>query len=404
MSSPDTLVPLETQVSQSRFKNHLALALFLVAITVIYAVWHERVETSTARWDFQGFYVAAEMVAHGEAANLYDLAKQAEYQTRFVDPARTVTAPDLPFVNPAAAAVLFVPFVGLSLANAYIAWTAISLILLLVTSRLLQRELHLMEGELPFFAALMFTPTTVVLIHGQLSIVVLFLMAVAFVLARKGRPYAAGCVLGLACLKFQLVLGLMVILLVRKQWKFLMGAATGAFCIACVSAVVGGWRQLFTYLFFLREITLHPPGGTLAYRMINIRGLLRMLGSGDPALWIVAAISAVLLFAAALAWKDMETGFSIAIIASVLTAYHAYPQDLILLLIPLAVLASRANKDMTNKPVGLLLGILLVSFVLIATPVASLMAIVAAALMIVLSKTPPTAVARPNAASQSAGD
>jgi hypothetical protein len=55
----------------------------------------------------------------------------------------------------------------------------------------------------------------------------------------------------------------------------------------------------------------------------------------------VVILSLAVLLLAALAWKDLDTGFSAGILASMLVSYHFYPQDLSLILIPLFLAAKK---------------------------------------------------------------
>ena len=75
--------------------------------------------------------------------------------------------------------------------------------------------------------------------------------------------------------------------------------------------------------------------------MVTVRGLFNLTVGREPPIWALAIISALLVGAAAFFWDDLDTGYSIAIIVSVLTAYHAYSTELSVLLIPFAVLAAR---------------------------------------------------------------
>ena len=322
--------------------NLAVLLCFLALLTALFTVKHVAAETPTFRWDFQVFYVAAQMIRHGEASKLYDFPAEAAFQNRYVDTTRVVDTPDLPFTTPAATALLFLPLAWLPVNGAYAAWTACNLLLLLAALRLLQRHLSIPKGDRPLFFALLFAPVYVCILNGQLSILVFLLYVLGFVLMRQQRLFLAGFAIGLAALKFQLIVGFVAVLVLRRCWKSVAGAAAGTLAVAAASALVVGWRNLIAYPDYLRNIAYHPVVGLARY-MVNVRGLLRLMTGHEPRIWIVAAISAALIIAAARAWKDLETGFSIALITAVLTAYHAYFPELTLLLIPFAVYVARAR-------------------------------------------------------------
>jgi multidrug transporter EmrE-like cation transporter len=126
--------------------NRVVLFCFVALLTLVYTAKHIEAESPTFRWDFQMFYMAAQMIRHGEAAKLYDFSTQAASQMRYVDPTRLVKSPDLPFVYPAATALLFLPLAWLPLTAAYAVWTACKVLLLVATLRLLQRNLAIRKA------------------------------------------------------------------------------------------------------------------------------------------------------------------------------------------------------------------------------------------------------------------
>ncbi len=319
------------------------LLVFLLLITAILIITHNARESASGRhWDFQAFYLGAEMVSHGEGSRLYDFNDQAAAQMRYVDPTRQVALPDMPFLNPAATTLLLLPFARFSMAAAYAAWTAINILILVMTVRLLQKVLPLPHDNRPLLAAILFYPAFDCLLRGQVSILILFLVALAFYFLIRSRPLLAGFVLGLAILKFQVVLGLLAVLALRRMWKVLAGSAIGASVVAGVSVLITGWRAAAHYPAYLRQVAFHER---VSYTpsMVNLRAMLWHLLRHEPALWLVALLSLAVLTLAALTWNDIVTGFSIAVTLSVLTSYHAHYEDLSLLILPFAVLLPRVR-------------------------------------------------------------
>ncbi len=315
-----------------------SLLVFLLLLTPILIITHNARESGSGRhWDFQAFYLGAEMVIHGEGSRLYDFSDQAAAQMRYVDPTRQVTLPDMPFLSPAATTLLFLPFARFSMAAAYAAWAAINVLILVMTVRLLQKVLPLPHDNRPLLAAILFYPAFDCLLRGQVSILILSLVALAFYFLLRSRPLLAGFVLGLAMLKFQMVLGLLAVLALRRMWKVLAGSAIGASVVAGLSVLITGWRAFVHYPAYLRQVAYHER---VSYTptMVNLRAMLWHLLGHEPALWLVALLSLALLILAALTWNDIATGFSIAVTLSVLTSYHAHYEDLSLLILPFAVL------------------------------------------------------------------
>jgi hypothetical protein len=339
---------------------------FIPAVVLVFIYLHVAIESPTHRWDFQAFYLSGKMVANGDAAKLYDLSAQAAYENRYVDVSRIVTEPNSPFLYPSAVSLIFVPLSFLPLTFAYSVWTAINVLLLLATIWALKRELNIEAGDWPLFAALLFAPTAACLLHGQLSLLLLFFYAHAFIQMRRGKMLIAGILIGFVALKFQLMMGIATIFLLRRAWAAMAGIACGAGIIAVLSAAVSGFHQFLAYPGYLRAIAYHPHVAFTS-SMVNLRGFIALFTHREPSILPVAAISLLLIGFSAAFWRDTTAGFSLAMIATVLTAYHAYLQDFVLLLLPIAVLLRNWHP---RKGVGLavLFCVSTFSYVLIALP------------------------------------
>jgi Glycosyltransferase family 87 len=357
---------------------------FLPAIALVFICLHLKYESPTNRWDFRAFYISGKMVANGDAAKLYDLSSQAAYENRYVDSSRIVAEPDSPFLNPSAVSLIFVPLSFLPVTFAYSVWTAINLLLLLATIRALQKELEIEAGDWPLFAALLFAPTAACLLHGQLSLLLLFFYAHAFIQMRRGNMLLAGILIGTVALKFQLMLAFAAILILRRAWAAVAGISCGAMLVAALSAAVSGFQQLLSYPGYIRSMVYHPHVGFIS-SMVNIRGFIVLLSHREPSILLVAAISLLVVGFAVALWRDTTAGFSLAMIATVLTAYHAYLQDLVLLLLPIAVLLRHWQP---RKSVGLvvLLAVSAASHALVALHLNGLFAIASLILFVAISR------------------
>ncbi|MGI9101702.1 MAG: glycosyltransferase family 87 protein [Terriglobales bacterium] len=375
---------------QDSHKRRLIELLFLAALAATIVVWHHRAETPNARWDFQEFYMAAQIVRHGEAHRLYDFATQAAFQARYVAPTHFERAPDLPFLYPAAAVIPFLPLTALPLTPAYALWTMLNLLFLYGTIRLLQREAILPENNWPLFAAVASAPVIGCLLNGQVSLLILFICTVALTLFRRNQLFLAGLVVGLASLKFQLILGLGLVLLLRRAWKMVFGTGVGTAIMVVLSFLIAGWHQMLNYPVFLRSAAYHPRFGPPA-TMVNLRGLLWWVEHHEPQVWLVIGLSVLILGLAALAWNDDTVGICVALTASVFVGYHVYINDLSLLFLPYAVAVAGVGWT-ENRTAVTLISIPVVTFGFVAFGLYQLEGAVAAGLCLGLLISRPSAV------------
>lgn len=153
--------------------------------------------------------------------------------------------------------------------------------------------------------------------------------------ARQGRDFLAGLLLAACAIKFHLFLLAPVPVLLYKRWRILYGGVVGVAVLLAISFLTAGWHWPQEYLALLRnpELSPHPD------HMPTIRGLLFTLGIDYPAVWTIATVGGIGLFAVlAQRLRSYEMAFGFSMIAGVFLSLHAYIQDCALFLLPLALL------------------------------------------------------------------
>ena len=306
------------------------LVVFLGAVVTVVALAHQ---AAPSRFDFGVYYYAARMVWEGAGGLLYDVNAQHAFQLRYGRP------PNLFFNYPAFALLPFLPLALLPPLAAFIAWTICSVGLLTAAIKSLCYRTGLHYDNWPLLLSVAFMPVASSLGHGQLSILVLAAYAWCYALWSDGRRFTGGMVLALATFKIQLVGGFLAVLLMKRKWRELSGFSIACLPLLLISDLIVGLPGLLKFPRFLVECEAARRVNVM--KMANLRGLVTLVfGEGDHIATVVILSIAVLLLAA-LAWKDLDTGFSAGILASMLVSYHFYPQDLSLILIPLFLAAKK---------------------------------------------------------------
>jgi hypothetical protein len=305
------------------------LLLFLAALVPIITAIHAAGDT---HFDFGVFYYAAHMVLDGSRHSLYDLSAQRVFQAQFHRP------PTQLFYYPPIALIPFLCIAELPIELAFGLWTVASLAVVVWSVSVLARVAGVRYGNLPILLSLAFLPVSTNLAHGQVALLILGAYVLTYSLWRKERLFLGGFVLAIATLKFQLVIGFAAVLLLKRKWRELAGLSAGSALALAISVLITGVSSLRMYPAFVR----HSEGGVGSEpsKMANLRGLLSLFGGEHTALLI--GLSAVTILWAAYAWKDLDSGFSAAMLAAMLVSYHLNPQDLSLSLVPF-FLASRAK-------------------------------------------------------------
>ena len=303
-----------------RLHVNAPLLVFLALVLVIFTAVHQYLNR---QFDFGVFYFAAHMVLDGARHSLYDINAQHAFQSIFQRP------PDTLFRNPPFALLPILPLAKLPMLAAYALWTIVSCVLLFAILKTLEHETGTRYGNWPFLLSLSFAPVLSNFLHGQFSLIVVAAFTAAYALWRRGRLFLGGLVLSIATIKFQAVIGLVLILALKRKGRELAGFAVGCAVLLALSLRMVGLPALLAYPHFV----LHSdtPLSELPH-MANWQGLLTIVGLNHLLLLLPLSLGTIVY--AARAWKDLDRGFATAMLASMLVSFHLTPQDLSLLIVP----------------------------------------------------------------------
>jgi Glycosyltransferase family 87 len=294
--------------------------------------------------DFRNLYVAGWMLRSGYAHQLYDYRSQKDFQDSLVS--REEVA--LPFIRPAYQALLFAPFSYLRFRTAYFCFLLFNLGLLGLCFCLMRPRMRWLKCLHPAapLAIFSFPPLAVALFQGQDSILLLTLLCIAVVALDKHKPKSAGMLVGLGLFKFQIVIPIAVVFMIRRKWKFLLGFVLSASVLSIASVLIVGPRVSTFYVRSLISIGTSKgldSGVTLPVSyMANLHGLIfGLCGTRIPpnlSLCAIVMLSAIVLLLSAKYRALDGDALAFAIITSVLVSYYMFIHDLSPLLIPLAFL------------------------------------------------------------------
>jgi hypothetical protein len=275
------------------------MALGLLTALAVLAAWegyslNHRPETSGCGGDFSQFYTAGMIVARGESARLYDQDYFKHFQAWMrEDPLRSLYPPTM--------GMAMSPLARLPYRAALAAWWAIQLACLAACGIIFYRTTplarHWRINVVVALAALL--PLWIAIGIGHLAPILLLILTVGLTLHRQGRRMPAGAVLSLLAVKPQLVVGLILWMLLRRDWRTLAGLALGGTMQIVVVAAVLGPGIWLDYLHELpriaamtREYTYSPlfeqSFAGIASNLCNAAGLESVK---IPAMRVVYAIT-----------------------------------------------------------------------------------------------------------------
>ncbi len=311
-----------------------------------FTLWHSWPLIIGGHLDFAHFYSTGMMVRTGHAAELFDPQSQFVFQQQYSELVRGSGIPAV-YMHPPFEALLFAALSLLPYVPAYLLWSALTLLVLGVVPLLLRSELpafhQIPSWSWPIFLFAFF-PVAAVLVQGQDDLFCLVLLTLAFVSIRRKKDFIAGGWLGVAAFRPQFVLPVMIIFLYGGEWSMLGGFILVGLAWGLLTVAVFGLPLLTGYP---RHLLLSEQGanasGVLPGHMPNLHGLLSGLLSGHLRASAIAAaiviLSAIVLWYAAEQWRRYRNSspglaFSLNILAAILVSYHAFAQDLSLLILP----------------------------------------------------------------------
>ena len=335
------------------------VVLSLVALTLFHLAlfWGQYVSSSARNSDFTSFYAAAMLVREGSAGDLYTYEAQEKIHRELFPGSGPDADPVLFYYHPPFELLVFLPLTFLSFRMAYLIWVVANLFLLVSLPFLLRPSLGALWRHHPpvvFLAGLAFFPVLVTLLQGQDSLLLLLVIAMAYVALSRGKEGTAGGLLALGLFKFHLIVPLVLVFLLRRRWKLLLGFLGVAAGLVLLSISITGWEGSMKYPYFILKLnqgldseSLQQARNIYPGTMPNLRGTLHaLLADRIPAIVTTLAtfgLSFVLLLWAASKWtraqdrpeNSIGLAFSLSVVTALLTGFHLHVHDMSLLLVPI---------------------------------------------------------------------
>ena len=289
-----------------------------------------------------------------------------------IDPG-LLSFPIHPNLNPPIQTLLFSPLALVSYGTAFGIWSLLSLILGLVSIYLIfdayrneLRPFHVFELSIVF---LLFFPTILTILLGQISNVLLFLITIAWISARKGNDRISGIMLGIV-LSLKIFTGLFIpVFMIQRRWKLLLWYLGTFFVCNLLAVFFVGLDDHIEYLRTISSITWYSSSWNT-----SLMGFLTRIFGGSESIPIIdipllgiILFSLVLLFVISLLlWfsKNQDNknkyGFdliySLTIVCMLLLSPLGWSYYYVLLIIPLVVAwyTSKRQEDILLR--GLTIG------------------------------------------------
>jgi alpha-1,2-mannosyltransferase len=294
---------------------------------------------STYRVDFLSYYIGGLLIREGRADRLYDTTLMWKREREML--------PDLPsvrtYIRPPFYAVLLAPLTILP------PWPAFLVEMALFYSMLLAcwAWAGFRFGPDAIIWSAIFFPAAIGTAYGQDCVLILVAALLAFIAIERKWLFVAGLVLGIALIKFHLIILFPLVLLMHRQWRVLAGLFVSACIAITLSVAFAGPSSIPNYIRMVQFISRDrleqsPPSMLNIYAIPANFGLDSQVLNGFLAL-LVIALTVIAAYRAPL-WR----WFSAAAAGSLLIVPHCYLYDATYLLLPLWLVMFGSTDKLTR--------------------------------------------------------
>lgn len=304
--------------------------------------------------DFAAFYTAGRFLLEGRVSELYSFESQSAFQFEvFGTPSSDKW---VPFLNPPFTAVMYAPFSLWGYEPGLLLWWTTGLLTLGIVMHLLRQELiPTRPRSLPdlFLLSLLFFPTLAWFFYGQSTPIVLLLYTLAFVMLRRKRDIVAGAAIGLLLFKPQLLMAIGIVMVAKRRWAALLGSTlTAGIWVGIGLAIhpesMAEYLRFTAWLPSLLRLEAYPSWGIhsfYAFATLMLDGISRRAADVLAVALTAGGVLGLVLVWRGAPWRpgsrewDFLMGGTFAL--GLLISPHMYYYDLMLLLLPLAIVWSR---------------------------------------------------------------
>jgi hypothetical protein len=266
-------------VNKRQFLINLGLGLLFSFSIFLYCETIITFAQAENKMDFLKFYMSAKYSLEGK--DIYTsipmttlknpmakmIPKMKEKKGKTSEPTRTTVHPNL---NPPFETLLLAPVGLISYEKAYLIFSILSLALGLIAAIVISNEVINTRHDLSalltiMIVILLYFPTWINIVYGQFSLILLFLITLAWIAAKKGGDCLCGLSLGLA-MSLKLFVGLFFLFfLVRRRWRLLLWFFATFVLLSLLPLLVYGIGTYKNYLKILSEITWYAASWNASF-------------------------------------------------------------------------------------------------------------------------------------------
>jgi hypothetical protein len=310
--------------------------------------------------DFTAHVTAGKMALSGDLHELYDVRRQWEVQQQFLGSQH----PEFVhyYISPPFVAYFYAPLAALPYTTAAGMWTALTIVLLVFSLRLLWPlvpNLHRYGFGAVLVACFSTWPVIELLVDGQDSAISLLVLVAGLWFLRGRQDSFAGGILGFGVFKPQLFFLIPVLLLLQRRWRALIAWLTTASILTASSIAMVGPDGIRSYLALITSESFQRGTQSMDWKMQSLAPLFHALFQGPAvslATPLTLVVDAILLAMFARMASQPCVGaprfvllFALSILTGALVSPYFFMYDCVILLVPSLVVLNEAASRPTIR-------------------------------------------------------
>jgi len=297
--------------------------------------------------DFAQFYTAGRLVAEGRVDALYDWPAFAATLKR------VPSIGDLLYLSvyPPQVALVFAPLARLPYVAALLTWSVASALIYAIVVWSMLRVTGWSDTWWKTLALLALGNPALqqTLLNGQISVVAVVIVALAWMAWQQDRPLLVGVALGGLALKPQLLTIAIAALLLAPNIRLAGGIALGIIGQLALVVAAFGTTVVADYAAVAGRVLAHPEAfEPKAWQLHSLKGAVELLmghSSLTTRVWLLALAATVLLARRAISRiDDRGLVFAAIVVTGLLVDPHLYAYDLVILIVPFVLIADAARR------------------------------------------------------------
>jgi hypothetical protein len=294
---------------------------------------------ATFRVDFLSYYIGGLLVREGQVDKLYDTGAMWARER--------VLLPDLvsvrTYIRPPFYAVLLSPLTILAPWPAFLVEMSIFYSILIACWFWAARRF----GPDALIWSAIFFPAAIGTAYGQDCVIILLGILLCFIALERKWTFTAGLLLGIALIKFHLIILFPLALLLHRQWRVLSGLAVASLVALTLPIAVVGQSAIPAYLRMVQYVNRDSLEQS-PQSMLNIYAIPANFFIDSKPLNLALALFVLGLTILAVYQAPLWRWFSAAAAGSLLIVPHCYLYDATFLLLPLWLVIFQSTEKATR--------------------------------------------------------